>query len=51
MVNCPECGKPLKKNTGSSKYYCENGTCSVVFVCHPDKEAIMRIAYRARARS
>ena len=51
MVDCPECGKPLKKNKDKSKYYCENSTCSVIFVCHPDKQPIMRITYKAKARS
>ena len=51
MVDCPECGKPLKKNKGSSKYYCENSACSVIFVCHPDKQPIMRIVHKAKARS
>lgn len=51
MVNCPECGKPLKKNTGKAKYCCENSACSVIFVRHPDKQSIMKITYKARARS
>jgi hypothetical protein len=50
MVDCPECRKPLKKDNGKAKYYCENSTCSVIFVLHPDKQPIMRIAYKAKAR-
>jgi hypothetical protein len=50
MVDCPECGKPLKKSK-DSKYCCENSMCSVIFVCHPDKQQIMRIIYEAKARS
>jgi hypothetical protein len=49
MVDCPECRKPLKKDKGKAKYYCENSTCSVIFVLHPDKQPIMRIAYKAKA--
>jgi NADH pyrophosphatase NudC (nudix superfamily) len=51
MVNCPKCGKPLRKGKHKSKYYCENSACSVIFICHPDKESIMRITYKAKARS
>jgi NAD-dependent DNA ligase len=51
MVNCPECGKPLKRDTRKAKYFCENDVCSVIFVCHPDKQYIMKIAYKAKARS
>jgi RecA-family ATPase len=51
MVNCPECGKPLKKNTRKAKYCCENSACSVIFVRHPDKQSIMEVTYKARARS
>ena len=51
MVNCPECGKPLKRDTGKAKYCCENSACSVIFVRHPDKQSIMEITYEARARS
>jgi hypothetical protein len=49
MVNCPECGKPLKKDAAKGKYCCENNTCSVIFVRHPDKHSIMEIAYKASA--
>jgi hypothetical protein len=51
MVNCPECGKPLKRDTCKAKYFCENDACSVIFVCHPDKQSIIKIAYKAKARS
>jgi hypothetical protein len=50
MVNCPECGKPMKKDICKAKYFCENDACSVIFVCHPDKQSIMKIAYKAKAR-
>jgi hypothetical protein len=49
MVNCPECGKPLKR-TCNGNYDCENSVCSVIFVRHPDKQPIMEIAYKATAR-
>jgi len=49
MVNCPECGKPLKK--GKAKYCCENSVCSVIFVRHPDTQSMMEIIHEARARS
>jgi len=50
MVNCPECGKPLKKDLDKAKYCCENSACSVIFVLHPDKHSIMEIAYKASGR-
>jgi hypothetical protein len=49
MVNCPKCGKPLKKDS-KVKYSCENSACSVIFVRYPDKQSIMEITYEARAR-
>ena len=49
MVNCPECGKPLKKSKRKGKYSCENSTCSVIFVRHPDKQSMIEIAYKADA--
>jgi RecA-family ATPase len=51
MVDCPECGKPLKRNKHKARYCCENSTCSVIFVCHPDKPSLMRITRKAEARS
>jgi hypothetical protein len=51
MVNCPECGKPLKRDTCKAKYFCENDACSVIFVRHPDRQSIIKIAYKAKARS
>ena len=51
MVNCPECGRPLKKSTRKARYWCENDACSVIFVRHPDKPTIMEIAYKAKASS
>ena len=52
MVNCPECGKPLKKsNPHKAKYCCENNACSVIFVRYPDKQTIMEITYKASARA
>jgi len=50
MVECPECGKPLKKNKGDAKHYCENDNCSVIFVRHPDKPSLTKITYKAEAR-
>ncbi len=49
MANCPECGKPLKKDPGKAKYCCENNACSVIFVRNPDKESVMEITYDASA--
>lgn len=46
---CPECGKPLKKGS-KAKYCCENSVCSVIFVRHPDKQPIMEIKYKTKAR-
>jgi hypothetical protein len=51
MVDCPECGKPLKKDSGKAKYCCENSACSVIFVRHPGKHSIMEIAYKASGRN
>jgi hypothetical protein len=51
MVNCPECGKPLKKDSGKAKYCCENSACSVIFVRHTNKHSIMKIAYKASGRA
>ena len=50
VYDCPECGKPLRKKTHKSRYFCENSTCSVVFVRHPDNQSMMEIVYRAGAR-
>jgi hypothetical protein len=49
MVNCPECGKPLKKASNRSKYFCENEHCIVVFVCHPYEPKKSRVAYTGYA--
>jgi hypothetical protein len=49
MANCPECGKPLKKENSKSMYCCENNACSVIFVRHPDSESMMEIKYDASA--
>ncbi len=46
-VNCPECGKPLKKS--KAKYCCENNACSVIFVRHADMESVMEIVYKSSA--
>ena len=51
MVNCPECGRPLKKGKHKSRYNCENNACSVIFVRHPEKQSIMEIAYKAKIHS
>ena len=46
MVNCPECGKPLKKGSdGKNKYYCDNQGCNVVFV---SAHACLSFQYAAR---
>jgi NAD-dependent DNA ligase len=50
MVDCPECGKPLKRSKHKSKYCCENSACSVIFVRHPDEQSLMEITYKASAR-
>jgi endogenous inhibitor of DNA gyrase (YacG/DUF329 family) len=51
MVDCPECGKPLKKSTRKAKYFCENSTCSVIFVQHLAEPSLMKITRKAEARS
>jgi hypothetical protein len=45
MVDCPECGKPLKKDSNKGRFYCENECCIVVFVCHPYEPNKTRITY------
>ena len=49
MANCPECGKPLRKENSKSMYCCENNACSVIFVRHPDSQSMMEIKYDASA--
>ena len=50
-MNCPECGKPLKKEKNDeSKYYCENESCIVMFVHHPSDPQRARTAYTSFAR-
>jgi hypothetical protein len=49
MTNCPECGKPLKKSGRKAKYCCENDSCSVIFVRHPDKPGIVEVIRKADA--
>ncbi|MGD0977870.1 MAG: hypothetical protein ABR962_01880 [Candidatus Bathyarchaeia archaeon] len=51
MVDCPECGKPLRKEReGKSKYFCENEQCNVAFVLHPHEPSKTRIAYTGFVR-
>jgi len=51
MVDCPECGKLLRKEReGESKYFCENEQCNVVFVLHPLEPSKTRIAYTGFVR-
>lgn len=51
MVDCPECGRPLKKDSGKAKYCCENSACSVIFVRYPGKGSITEITYKATRRA
>jgi hypothetical protein len=51
MVNCPECGKPLKNDSvGNCKYYCENERCNIMFVRHPLEPHMTSVAYTGFAR-
>jgi hypothetical protein len=50
MVNCPQCGMPMKKVGRESKYYCDNERCIVAFVCHPLEPNKVRIAYTGLGR-
>jgi len=43
MVNCPECGEPLVKDTKSGKYNCENERCSVIYVKRPYNIALRTV--------
>jgi len=46
MVDCPECGNPLRKEQeAKSRYFCENDQCNVVFVLHPHEPSKTRIVY------
>jgi len=49
MVDCPVCGEPLVKDGSKSKYFCENESCSVIFVRCPCDPARMRVAFKAPA--
>ena len=31
-INCPGCGKPMKKHPKKAKYACRNPKCPVIFV-------------------
>jgi len=50
MVDCPECGKPMAKKKHGSKYYCENSSCSVIFVFRPGIPSKTRIVRKAEIR-
>jgi len=43
MVNCPECGKPLVKDSKSGKHNCENENCSVIYVKRPYNIALRTV--------
>ena len=43
MANCPECGNHLSKGR-KGKYFCDNGTCSIIFVKCPSFPKRTRIA-------
>jgi hypothetical protein len=43
MANCPECGKRLLKGR-KGKYFCNNVTCSIIFVKCPSFPKRTRIA-------
>ncbi len=49
MADCPECGKPLRKDKGA-KYCCTNDACSVIFVRYPDKPPLTIVTRKAEAR-
>jgi hypothetical protein len=48
MVNCPQCGKPLVKDS-KCKYSCENERCPVVFVRAPNNPFGRRVAFASSA--
>jgi NAD-dependent DNA ligase len=63
IATCPYCGKPLAKETGKNKYFCQGEGCPVVFVRYPTnpfkrkvffastvKEVIIRRIEEATAR-
>jgi hypothetical protein len=51
MVNCPECGKLLRKEReGENRYFCENEACNVTFVRYPLEPSKVRIAYTGFTR-
>jgi len=43
MANCPQCAKPLVKES-KSKYFCKNQSCPVIFVRCPHEPTRMRVA-------
>ena len=49
MVDCPVCRGPLVKRT-KTKYFCENGSCPVIFVRCPHEPSRMRVALTSLAR-
>jgi len=51
VVDCPECGKPLKKELGEeNRYFCGNEHCCVVFVRCPREPSKTRVSYTGFAR-
>jgi len=52
MVDCPQCGKPLRKGSKSkSGYYRENRFCRVIFVRHSSDLNMIKIACTGLVRN
>jgi NAD-dependent DNA ligase len=46
-VNCPRCGKALKKETGKNQYNCENEHCPVLFVRSPTNPYKRKVVFES----
>jgi hypothetical protein len=52
MVDCPKCGRPLRRSSeGKSEYYRENERCNVMFVRHSNELDMTKIAYTGLVRN
>jgi hypothetical protein len=52
MVDCPECGKPLRSDSEcKNEYYRENERCNVMFVRRSNELDMTEIAYTGLVRN
>jgi len=45
-INCPRCGKPMKKHRKKREYVCRNPRCPVIFV--RTHRGVKRVGVEAR---